>query len=114
MMNLLFLIVALLFAGPALAHDRWKNGDPVPAWIKSSCCGPNDVHLLDPSQITRDAADDYVVNDGGHVFRIKADKALPSQDGYSWIFYNANQANCQTEQDGMQPCVYCFFVPLAF
>lgn len=110
----LLALMLVLAISPALAHDRWKNGDPVPSWIKSACCGPNDVHLLDPAQVTRDAANDYIVNDEGHIFRIKEDKTLPSQDGYIWIFYNATTSNCMTEQDGMQPCVYCFFIPMAF
>ena len=35
-----------LFASAAHAHDRWDNGEPVPAWVKTECCGPRDAHHL--------------------------------------------------------------------
>ena len=38
------LIPLLALAGPAAAHDVWADGSPVPAWVKSSCCGPAAHH----------------------------------------------------------------------
>lgn len=46
---------------PALPHDLWSNGQPIPDWIKSSCCGAADAHHLTPEQITRRDEDYYLV-----------------------------------------------------
>ena len=58
--------IIALAAGLALfssaAHDRWDNGEPVPAWVKTECCGPKDAHHLRPDQVRRNAAGDYVVD----------------------------------------------------
>jgi hypothetical protein len=86
------------------AHDYWKNGDPVPDWVKSSCCGPADAHLLTPDQVTRSDNFYYVE---GYSGRIPVASALPSQDGHYWIFY-AQYSN------GGQSNAYCFFVPMDF
>jgi hypothetical protein len=99
-------LLALAFsAGAAQAHDYWSDGKPVPAWVKSSCCGPADAHHLRPDQVHRVSDDFYMVD--GYATRIPAARALPSQDGDYWIFY-------RDADDGSQSAVYCFFVPMAF
>lgn len=77
-------ILAITLAGRANGHDVWANGETVPGWIKSACCGPADAHLLSP--------DEYLIDkDGFHVKGIKMivpmSKVLPSQDGQVWVFY---------------------------
>ncbi len=88
----------------AHAHDHWDNGETVPAWVKTACCGPNDVHHLRPEQVKRNAAGDYVVDI--YPFPIPARMALPSQDGEYWLFFY--------EDYGLNGMVRCFFVPALF
>lgn len=118
--------IAALLAAPAFAHDRWANGDPIPAWIKSSCCGPADVHHLTPDQV-QDMGDYYIV-DGYHQPIMKAyagqpnNSIIPSQDGDYWIFYKDDKAHddqcpyqgCKlVHVPAAQSSVYCFFIPMA-
>ncbi len=81
--------------------DEWSNGIPVPAWVKSSCCGPEDVHHLTAKQV-------HAMADGWHVEgynqTIAYGRELPSQDGDYWVFY-------RDFFDGGQTPVYCFFAP---
>lgn len=97
---LLFMLYA--FEHPAHAHDAWESGAPVPAWVKASCCGPEDVHHLQPEQVHAKA-------DGYHIDGISTvvpyDKALPSQDGDYWAFYRPGVKD---------PWVFCFFAPVSF
>jgi hypothetical protein len=79
------LAIALALFRTAQAHDHWDNGDPVPAWVKTECCGPKDVHHLRPDQVRRNAAGDYVVDI--YPDPIPARRALPSQDGDYWLFF---------------------------
>jgi len=82
----LIVAAALAAAGPAGAHDFWANGEPVPAWVKSSCCGPQDVHRL---RRRRGACH------GGRVSHrwlddvVPISRALPSPDGSYWAFGDA-------------------------
>lgn len=89
-------------AFPAKAHDVWANAAPVPAWVQSSCCGPDDVHHLEKWQVEAKP-------DGWHVDGYKQivayGRELPSQDGEYWIFY-------KNFPDGTQTPVYCFFAPI--
>jgi hypothetical protein len=91
----------LMFVSPAYAHDQWANGKDVPAWVKASCCGPEDVHHLKPDQV-------HTKPDGWHVDGYPSVLAygteLPSQDGDYWIFY-------KELADGSFTQVYCFFSP---
>jgi hypothetical protein len=84
---ILTLAAALALFQAAHAHDRWGNGKQVPAWVKTVCCGPNDVHHLRPEQVTRNATGDYVVDI--YPFPVPARLALPSQDG-DWLFFHEN------------------------
>jgi hypothetical protein len=109
----LIAILAALAALPACAHDQWSNGAPIPAWVKTSCCGPEDAHHLTPDQVHR--YDDYYRVDGYHR-RIPIAVALPSQDGDYWIFYRDKDGAPGINGAGSdgQSGVYCFFVPMAF
>lgn len=79
------LIAAALFASPAMAHDFWSNGEPVPEWIKRYCCSPNEVHHLRTAAV-------HILPDGYHVDGLKTiipiKHALPSPDGTYWAFFN--------------------------
>jgi hypothetical protein len=90
-------VLLVVAARRAPAHDVWANNEPVPAWIKSACCGEADAHVLEPG--------DYWIDKEG--FHIKAvnrvvdlDKILPSQDGKVWAFYSVVGENVN---------VYCVF-----
>ncbi len=84
---------------PARAHEQWADGTIVPEWVKSSCCGPSDVHHLRPDQAK-------ALSDGWHVEGVKEvipyDKEMQSQDGDYWVFYKTY---------GDYQNVYCFFAP---
>jgi hypothetical protein len=86
------------------AHEHWNNGERIPAWVKTACCGPNDVHHLRPEQIRRNAAGDYVVD--VYPWPIPARMALPSQDGDYWLFFY--------EDFGVYGRIRCFFAPALF
>lgn len=93
-------ILALLAASPASAHDFWSNGEPVPAWIKAQCCGPEDVHHLRAGAV-------HVQADGYHIESpnaVPVARALPSADGEYWGFWIPS-----TEPE---PVIFCFFAPL--
>jgi hypothetical protein len=98
---LLAVVIAVAFIEDAQAHDEWTNGTPVPAWVKSSCCGPEDVHHLTAKEVR-------ALPDGWHVAGYKEviayGRELPSQDGDYWIFY-------KEFPDRTQSPVYCFFAP---
>ena len=103
---LLAIVVALLMialAGRARAHDRWANNEPVPPWVKSVCCGPEDVHHLRPEQV-QISPDGYRVD--GYPDPIPVEQALPSPDGDYWIFYKRFPAGDVSK-------VYCFFTPFS-
>lgn len=102
--------------GAASAHDKGCDGDPVPIAIKLDCCGKADEHRVEPEQIHRGPNDEYVVAFEGYLFVIPADKALPSNDGCSHIFFPnmwINDGDHQT-RDPKTPNVYCFLTPLNF
>ena len=88
----------------AYAHDYWRNGEPVPSWVKVVCCGRTDAHHLRPDEVRRTAAGDYVVDI--YPWPIAAQLALPSQDGDYWLFFY--------EDNGVYGRIGCFFVPVLF
>ena len=93
-----------LGVAPAVAHDLWSNGKPVPAWVKAACCGEADAHRLRPDQVNQNARGDYLVQ--GYSDPIAARFALPSEDGDYWIFYRDNLDE--------RSALFCFFVPMNF
>jgi hypothetical protein len=94
----------------ASAHDRSCDGNPVPERIKLDCCGKADEHQLKPEQIRRGPNDEYIVSFGGYTFVIPADKALPSSDPCSHIFFENGGKPIRSRA----PNVYCFLTPLNF
>lgn len=92
-------LLAIFCVEAAFAHDEWHNGDPVPDWVKSTCCGLADAHRVTDAQIhTR--ADGWHVD--GYNAAIPYGSELPTQDDSNWIFY-------RDYPDGTQSRVYCFF-----
>ncbi len=111
-------IVGMLASGPAWSHDFWKNGDPVPAWVSLSCCGPKDVHHLTPEQVHPVVGgwriDNYdgpgILTSSGDAYPIPYDKALPSQDGEFWGFWvdaSIHELNGSVHAGR----ILCFFAP---
>lgn len=97
--RILAIAVLAVTVGGAHGHERWANGEPVPAWAKRACCGPTDVHHLRPEQV-------HQQQDGFHVDGLSEvvpyAKALPSPDGEYWGFWH-------TYSDGSTSSPYCFF-----
>jgi hypothetical protein len=96
--------ILLAMAHYAKAHDTWKNGVAVPAWVKASCCGPEDVHLLSPEEVHK-VDGGYRID--GYPDLIPNDTVFPSQDGNYWAFY-------RVYPDGSVSHIYCFFAVLGF
>jgi hypothetical protein len=100
----------------ASAHDKDCDGNPVLGTIKVDCCGEAEEHQLKPEQIRRGPNDEYIVSFEGYTFVIPADKALPSNDPCSHIFFpnmwvvtdDGNQG-----RDPRTPNIRCFLTPLA-
>lgn len=97
---LLAFLAICLYAAGAKAHDLWRNGEPIPAWVKASCCGPADAHNIPESDVVVTRAG-YLV--AGRTEPIPFDKASPSPDGTHWIFYTG---------DINKATIFCFFVPV--
>ena len=100
----------------ASAHDKGCDGNPVLGRIKLDCCGEAEEHQLKPEQISRGPNDEYIVSFEGYTFVIPADKALPSNDPCSHIFFpnmwvtdGGNQV-----RDPRPPNIRCFLTPLDF
>jgi len=99
--------------GNASAHEKGCDGNPVPAAIKLDCCSKADEHRLEPEQVTRGPNDEYIVAFEGYLFVIPANKALPSNDRCSHIFFPNVWVN-NLGRDPKAPDVYCFLTPLDF
>lgn len=94
-------LLGFLLSTSALAHDQWADGEPVPAWVKNGCCGPNDVHKLRLDQV-RIEADGFHVDGLSVIVPFK--EALPSPDPqFYWGFWSSSAVN---------PTVHCFFAPV--
>jgi hypothetical protein len=102
--------VGIAFGMPlsAWAHDQWADGSPVPAWVKSKCCGERDVHHLKPEQVHR-VDGGYLVD--GHDGVIPLSQTDPSQDGDYWIFGSTVRSGDDPPKIGD---VRCFFIPLSY
>jgi hypothetical protein len=100
----------------ASAHDKGCDGSPVPVAIKKDCCGKADEHQLKPEQISRGPNDEYIVSFEDYTFVIPADKALPSNDHCSHIFFENVWmiVGGQSLRFPSAPDVYCFLTPLDF
>jgi hypothetical protein len=100
----------------ASAHDKGCDGNPVLGRIKLDCCGEAEEHQLRPEQISRGPNDEYIVSFEGYTFVIPADKALPSNDPCSHIFFENVWTIVGTNHTRFPgtPNVYCFLTPLDF
>lgn len=97
---LAFLVFLMIAGGMVQAHELWKNGDPIPAWVKTQCCGPADAHNLPDTDVTV-TAQGYLV--AGRRTPIPFSQAQPSPDQTFWIFYPGDDPN---------GTVWCFFAPI--
>jgi hypothetical protein len=106
-------IAVLTFASTTIesasAHDEGCDGNPVPGRIKLDCCAETHEHQLKPEQIRRGPDDEYIVSFEDCTFVISVDKALPSNDHCSHIFFNTWSID-----GGSFVHVYCFLTPLNF
>ena len=101
----------------ASAHDKGCDGNPVPVAIKLDCCNEADEHQLKPEQIRRGPNDEYVVSFERYTFVIPADKALPSNDPCSHIFFPNMwmiDAGGNQVRDPLTPKMRCFLTPMDF
>jgi len=97
----------------ASAHDKGCDGNPVPLAVKLDCCSKADEHQLSPGQISRGPNEEYIVRFENYVFVIPVNKALPSSDHCSHIFFPNVWIN-NVGRDPATPDVYCFLTPLDF
>lgn len=102
----------------ASAHDKDCDGGVVSEKIKSDCCGEADEHQLSPEQIGRGPNGEYIVSVEGYTFVIPADKALPSNDTCSHVFFpnmwTVTKGGDKIRDPTITPKVRCFFTPLGF
>lgn len=101
---ILALLGVVSAAAPSAAHDRWADGSPGPAWVKQSCCGPDDAHLLTMDMVHR-VGSSWKID--GYPNLIPDADILPSQDGRPWIFYKETAPGVFTD-------AYCVFLPLFY
>jgi hypothetical protein len=73
-----------------------------------------DEHQLKPEQNRRGPNDEYIVNFQGYTFVIPADKAPPSNDHCSRIFFENVWLILGGNAFPRTPKVYCFLTPLVF
>jgi len=102
--RLFWLAGAIWFAGSSMrtiAHERWADGTPVPAWIKAACCGVADAHRLTVGQI-KHVDGGWLIE--GYNYLVPDDRVAPSQDEFVWIFY-------RSYGDGVQSRPFCVFIP---
>jgi hypothetical protein len=102
--NLVVVATLLTLVGSsrlALAHDEWRNGESVPAWVKQQCCGVSDAHHLRTEQVHL-TPHGYQLD--GYTKVLPENQLMPSPDGSWWVFY-------RDYPDGTQSGVFCFFGP---
>lgn len=101
------LIYALAILAPTcvFAHDIGCDGKPVPANIKSSCCGAADAHLINDSNLQPDINGSYIVTIDGIRRLATADHVLPSPDGCYWVFYSNSWIDSP---------IWCLLIPFNF
>lgn len=93
--------VVVVLGGAAQGHDAWRDGSPIPEWVKSQCCGPADAHMLSAEDVSEEA-------DGWHIRglnkAVAQERVFPSQDKYYWAFYpRTGDPNAM---------VFCLFIPM--
>ncbi len=100
------MIGVFLWTNQAKAHDQWADGSAVPAWVKSACCGPQDVHVIDSEDVTGPNKQGmYHVKDVDAL--VPSDRVYDSLDGVTYAFY-APYGTAETRH------VYCLFLSRGF
>ena len=94
-MRFVAVIVALLAASPATAHDSWINWNGYKSPTGEHCCGDNDCKMLDPSAV-KATPRGYALSNGEVV---PYSEAQSSEDSHYW--------RCK-RYDGSRRC---FFAP---
>lgn len=103
-------IVMALAAWPncSYGHDHWKDGTPVPAWVKKACCGASDKHQYDDEDV-HELKSGLKVNgfpgtdiEGYPGGIIPWSQVTPSPDGKTWLFFT-------TFSDGRLLMLHCVF-----
>jgi hypothetical protein len=115
--NSLLLAFTAMAIGSASAHEMGCDGDPVPDRIRLDCCGDGEEHQLMPEQISRGPNNEYIVSFEGYTFVIPVDKARPSNDSCSHIFFPnmwVETGEGDQVRDPKPPNVHCFLTPLDF
>lgn len=80
------LLTFLFLTCSAQAHEQWANGAAVPPWVKTACCGPKDVHTLDPSELHELRGGAYKID--GIDNPVPPERVFDSLDGTIWAFYS--------------------------
>lgn len=96
------LALLLALAAPAHSHERWGDGSAVPPWVKSACCGPKDVHVIDSSTVHA-VRGGYLID--GLILVIPEARTFDSLDGQTWAFFTAGTPNAY---------VHCLFLVRGF
>lgn len=115
--NTLLLAFAAMAIEGASAHEMGCDGNPVPERIKADCCGEEEEHQLMPEQISRGPNNEYIISFEGFTFVIPQDKARPSHDPCSHLFFPnmwVETADGNQVRDPRPPKVRCFLTPLDF
>jgi hypothetical protein len=110
------LAFAALTIKGASAHEKGCDGDPVPRAIKLDCCSKADEHQLKPEQISRGQDGEYIVSFEAYTFVVPEEKALPSSDHCSHIFFENKWLIDGGKHVRLPstPDVFCFLTPLDF
>jgi hypothetical protein len=104
MLGLIVALIIVITVASAFAHDTWADGLLIPPWVKSACCGPEDVHR-DPTVYQDDDGNWYVDDLARPVEKFRI---YPSQDGHIWAFYDTRSVGKE------YAIVYCLFIPMNF
>jgi hypothetical protein len=90
-----------LFCSPAIAHEFWTNGEPVPGWIKRYCCANSEVHRIEPGHVHL-RSDGYHID--GYPDAVPENRVYTSRDSYFWAFF-------KIRDNGEPGTIWCFFAP---
>ncbi len=102
------IVIAALWsaATEVQAHEKWADGTIVPAWVKSACCGPQDVHVIDSDDVTGPNKQGfYHVKDIDTL--VPSDRVYDSLDGVTYVFYAPYLTAANRH-------VYCLFLSRGF
>jgi len=84
-------VMLVLVASKAHAHDFWENGKAVDPVTKRVCCGQNDAKMLDQTQVHATVGG-YKLDDTGEI--VPYEHTQPSVDGQYWVFRWGGGTQC--------------------